>query len=82
MKPINVTTARGKIYQLIKEVNDNSDPVMITSKSGNAYLVSDDDWHSIQETLYLLSVPEMREKIVAGLNTHENDCLTENELDW
>ena len=43
-------------------------------------LVSQDDWNAIQETLYLLSVPGMRESIRAGMAEPVDQCVT--ELDW
>ncbi|MEM6839359.1 MAG: type II toxin-antitoxin system Phd/YefM family antitoxin [Cyanobacteria bacterium P01_C01_bin.120] len=52
----------------------------ITGASGNAVLLSKEDWSSIQETLYLLSVPDMRESIKAGMDTPIEDC--DGELDW
>ena len=37
-------------------------------------------WQSLQETLYLLSIPGMRESIIEGLNTPVEECS--EELDW
>jgi PHD/YefM family antitoxin component YafN of YafNO toxin-antitoxin module len=42
-------------------------PVMISGKRNNAVLIAEEDWSAIQETLYLLSVPGMRESIKAGM---------------
>jgi PHD/YefM family antitoxin component YafN of YafNO toxin-antitoxin module len=54
--------------------------VLLTGKAGNAVLVSDDDWRSIQETLYLLSSPGMRESVVEEMKTPTGEMS--NELDW
>ncbi|MFA4837733.1 MAG: type II toxin-antitoxin system Phd/YefM family antitoxin, partial [Dehalococcoidia bacterium] len=51
----------------VAEAAISHDPMLITGKRANAVLVSEDDWRSIQETLYLLSVPGMRESILDGL---------------
>lgn len=40
---------------------------MISGKRANAVLISADDWSAIQETLYLLAVPGMRESIKQGM---------------
>ena len=77
MITVNITTARKKIYQLIKEVTNSHAPVIITGKNANAILISESDWTSIQETLYLLSIPGMRESIKKGLATKVADCSTE-----
>jgi antitoxin YefM len=80
MKTMSATRAREQLYRLIDEVADSSEPVQITGRRSNAVLVSEDDWRSIQETLYLSSIPGMREKIIDGLNTPLEDC--EDEPGW
>lgn len=62
-----VTQARAQLYQLLDDAAESHEPIQITGKRSNAVLVSEADWHSIQETLYLLSVPGMRESIRKGL---------------
>ena len=74
MTTINATSARSKLYALLEQVADSHEPVQITSKRGNAVLISEEDWRSIQETLYLLSVPGMRESIVEGMKTPLAEC--------
>lgn len=80
MKTINVTNARANLYKLLEETNKSHQPVQITGKNNNAVLVSEEDWESIQETLYLTSIPGMRESIIEGLNTPVDECLEEIEL--
>lgn len=63
------TEARAGLYKLIDEVARTHEPVAITGKRHNAVLLSEDDWRSIEETLYLLSIPRMRESIRRGLAT-------------
>jgi len=67
MTSIPVTQARAKLYQLVDEAAESHVPVQITGKRSNAVLVSEDDWRSIQETLYLLAIPGMRESIREGM---------------
>ncbi len=74
MRTITATEARKEIYHLIDEAASNGEPVQITGKRNNVVMVSEDDWRSIQETLYLLSVPGMREAIVEGMNTPIDEC--------
>lgn len=64
---MTVTKARAHLYTLIENLQDGLDPVLITGKKGNAVLVSEDDWRSIEETMYLLSIPGMRESIQEGM---------------
>ena len=74
MRTISVTNARKDLYNLIKETAAASEPVHITGKNQNAVLVSEEDWNSIQETLFLLSIPGMREDLIEGLKTPIEEC--------
>ena len=80
MKTITASKARANLYKLIDETVVTSEPVQITGKRADAVLVSIEDWHAIQETLYLLSVPGMRASIRKGMATPVKDCL--ESLDW
>ena len=80
MTLVNATQARANLYKLIDEANEGHEPITITSKRGNAVLIAEEDWSAINETLYLLSIPNMRKSIVKGLQTNLSDC-SEN-LDW
>ena len=77
MPTINVTEARAKLYALVQQTRREHEPVLITGKNGNAVLVGEDDWNSIQETLHLLSIPGMRESIREGLAEEINHCSEE-----
>ncbi len=80
MTTITATEARKKLYNLIDEVQESHDPVQITGKRGNAVLISEDDWHAVQETLYLVSIPGMRQSIRKGMATPVDEL--EEQLDW
>ncbi len=64
---LTASEARSNLYRLIDEAAERHEPIQITGKRNNALLVAEEDWRSIQETLYLLSVPGMRESIRRGL---------------
>ncbi len=80
MKTVSATEARRLLYRLLDEVTVTSEPVQITGRRGSAVLLSETDWRSIQETLYLLSIPGMRESIREGMAERLEDCV--EELDW
>lgn len=80
MPTITATEARKNLYKLLDEVSESHEPVQITGKRGNAILIAEDDWRAVQETLYLHSVPGMKESIVEGLKTPVDEC--DEELDW
>jgi PHD/YefM family antitoxin component YafN of YafNO toxin-antitoxin module len=54
--------------------NKKAISIVITGKCGSAVLISEDDWRSIQETLYLLNIPGMRKSIREGLATPIEEC--------
>ncbi len=64
--PITISQARASLYRLIDQASESHQPILIFGKRSSAVLVSTDDWQSIQETLYLLSAPGMRESIQEG----------------
>ena len=77
---LTATEARSKLYRLIDETTSSHEPIVITGKRGSAVLLSEDDRRSIQETLYLLNIPGMRESIREGLCTPIEDCS--EEINW
>lgn len=80
MNNLNATEARAKLYKLIDETSITHRPILITGKRGNAVLISEEDWNAINETLYLLSIPGMRESIRDGMTENLDECST--ELEW
>ena len=80
MTTMSATEARKRLYKLLDEVSQSHEPVQITGKRGNAVLVSEDDWRAAQETLYLVSIPGLRESILEGMATPATEL--EDEPGW
>ena len=80
MNVINVTQARSGLYKLIDSIAESHKPTFIKGKRNNAVLISEEDWNSINETLYLTSIPGMRESIIEGGKEAISECAT--KLDW
>ena len=74
MNSISATEARKRLYGLLDEISISHEPVHISGKRNGAVLVADDDWRAVQETLYLMSIPGMRESIRKGLETPVEEC--------
>ncbi len=74
MNMISATQARNQLNTLLDEVSQSHIPVHITGKRSAGVLVSAEDWAAVQETLYLLSVPGMRESILEGMETPIQEC--------
>lgn len=80
MTTITASEARARLYRLIDEAASTHQPLRISGKRNNAVLVSEEDWESIQETLFLLSVPGMRESIREGMAAPIDECS--DHLEW
>ncbi len=80
MTTLSASEARKNLYRLIDEAAASHEPLHITGKRNNAVLLSESDWSAIQETLYLVSIPGMRESIREGMATPVDAC--DSTLDW
>lgn len=80
MRTLTSKTAGSKLDELLRAAADQHLPIHINGKQANGVLISEDDWRAIEETLFLLSVPRMRESIRRGLRTPVSRCA--KELKW
>ena len=80
MRSMRVSEARDNLYRVVDEAAQTHEPIMITGKRGNAVIIGEDEWRAVEETLYLLSVPGMRESIVEGMKTPIKEC--KKTLEW
>jgi prevent-host-death family protein len=63
MTSITVTQARANLFKLLDQTAQSHEPIQITGRRQNGVLLSEDDFRAMQETLYLLSVPGMKESL-------------------
>jgi len=80
MKTIRAGQTEKSLQELLEETATSHEPIQIVSDASSGVLVSEKDWRTIQETLYLLSIPGMRESIREGMATPVEDCS--KELTW
>jgi len=80
MSILNVSEARANLYKLIDETAKTHQPVIISGKRNKAVLIAEEDWNAISETLYLLSVPGMRESLIKGMKAPVSECA--KGLEW
>jgi len=74
MTTLSITEAGAKLQTVLDDAATSHEPVQIVGEKGNAVLIAEEDWQAIQETLYLLGIPGMRESIRHGLATPLADC--------
>ena len=80
MRTLTASEARTNLYRLMDQSAESLQPILISGKRTNSVLLSTENWDAIQETLYLLSVPSMRESIKEGTAEPVDECA--KELDW
>jgi PHD/YefM family antitoxin component YafN of YafNO toxin-antitoxin module len=80
MKTINAGEAEKTLKELLEETAASHEPIQIISEPSNGILISEEDCRAIHETLYLLSIPGMRESIRQGMAAPVDECSS--ELNW
>ena len=78
---ITASEARKRLFPLIEEVNDDRAPVEITSKRGNAVLMSAEDYSAWQETAYLFRSPANARRLLDAMEAVDRGEGAERELD-
>lgn len=82
MTNINITNFRKEIYELLDLTIKYNEPINISTKNGNAVVLSEEDYNSLIETLYISSIPKLKEEIIDRANSSEEDFISEDEVDW
>lgn len=79
MAILNPSKARDNFYKLLEQTVLTHEPTFITGKKGNVVMISEEDYKSMEETIYLSSIPGMKEKIIEGMNTPLDECVEDDE---
>lgn len=78
----NITNFRKNLFVMLEQTIKFNEPIHISTKDGNAVVLSEEDYNGLMETMYLSTIPAMKEKIIEGLNTPIEECVPENEVEW
>ena len=81
MTNVNITYFRKNIYSILEQTIKYNKAVNVSTKDGNAILISEDDYRSLMETLYIESVPGLKEDIINGMKEPYEECIPEEEVD-
>lgn len=82
MLNVNITNFRKNIFSILEQTIKYNEPVNISTKEGNAVVLSEEEYNGMMETLYLFSMPATKGNIIEGLNTSIDDCISESEVEW
>ena len=78
----NVTNFRKNIFSMLEQTIKYNEPINISTKDGNAVVLSEEEYQGMLETIYLMSIPEMKEKLIEGKNTPLSECVSESAVEW
>lgn len=81
MTNTNITNFRKNIYELLETTIKYNEPINVSTKLGNAIVLSEEDYNNIMETLYIYSIPGLKEEIANGLNADDKEFVSEDEVD-
>ncbi len=78
----NITQFRKNLFELLEQTIKFNEPINVSTKTGNAIILSEEDYNGLIETLSLCSLPGMKTKLIEGMNTPLFECVTEDEVEW
>lgn len=74
------TQARPNLFKLMEEANQSHNPIYILGKNNKAVLLSEEDYRSMIETLYIMSIPGMKDSILNASKAPLSDFS--ESIDW
>ena len=82
MTNTNITNFRKNVFDYINQAIEYNDVINVSTKTGNAVIMSEEEYNGIMETLYLSSDPRVKNDILNGKDTPLADCLPSSEVEW
>ena len=82
MTNVNITNFRKNIYSLVEQTIKFNEPINVSTKDGNAILISEEDYRNLMETLYIESVPGLKDDIINGMKEPIEEFIDESEVEW
>ena len=82
MTNTNITSFRKNIFSMLEQTIKYNEPLNISTKEGNAVVLSEEDYRGIMETRDLLSNPAMKKILTEGKEAPLSECIPENEVEW
>ncbi|MFO3668034.1 type II toxin-antitoxin system Phd/YefM family antitoxin [Anaerococcus kampingiae] len=82
MDKVNVSNFRKDLYNIVKRTTMYNEAINITSKDGNAVLISEEDYNNLLATLEIKLNDKLNQKILEGLAMPLDECISEEEVTW
>ncbi|MEG1990641.1 MAG: type II toxin-antitoxin system Phd/YefM family antitoxin [Christensenellaceae bacterium] len=74
MTNTNASNLRKNLFEYLNLAIDYNDVVNVNTKKGNAVILSEQEYNGLLETLYLTSIPSMKERLMEGVEAAPKDC--------
>lgn len=78
----NITKFRQNVFSMLEQTIKYNEPLTISTKDGNAVVLSEEDYRGMMETLHLLSVPGMKEKLLSLKDAPDSEFVLASEVEW
>ncbi len=82
MTNTNITNFRKNIYEMLETTIKYNEPINISTKKGNAVVLSEEDYNNLMETLYISSIEGLKEEIIKRKNDTDDEFVDEDEVEW
>jgi len=82
MTNTNITNFRKDIYEILERTIKYNEPVNISTKNGNAVVLSEEDYNSLIETVYISAIPGLKDDLLKGMKEPLEECIPEDEVEW
>lgn len=79
MTNVNATNLRNNLFSYLESAIEYNDIINVSTKKGNAIIISEEEYNGLLETLYLMSNPKMKERLEEGVNATLEDC---EDFEW
>lgn len=80
MKSTNAENFKDNLFEMIYELIKSNEQLKVTTEMGNVVVLSESDYNGIMETLRIYSNAQEKEKIIEGLHTKIDDCVSGDEI--
>lgn len=82
MVNVNITNFRKSLFEYMNQAVEYNDIISVSTKNGNVVVMSGDDYNALLETVHLMSIPGMREKLLKGADTPVDECISMDDMEW
>lgn len=80
MKSTTAENFKDNLFEMIYELIKSNEQLKVTTEMGNVVVLSESDYNGIRETLRIYSNSQEKEKIIEGLHTKIDDCVSGDEI--